>query len=219
MAAGARCRSNARWSRPLSVRRQPSSAGSLPENRFHRPSLGPSPVQQTMSATHWMQGWAGPVPAQGPARDRCEFVPRASIMTIETCAGCGAAGRLRGRRADRRGGRSGWLLQRVRPVSGHRRAPPSDRWRTGLLQLLPRRRLEPATRRPACQAEMRALGSIIMAVATAHQVPAGGALAWNREGGVFFFAQAVTARLEAHPRVTIEPRRGRRPAGRPLGTA
>src|SRR6188768_3229588 len=48
-------------------------------------------------------------------------------------------------------------------------------------------------------AEMRALGSIIMARGDAHQVPAGGALAVDREG----FAEAVTGRLEAHPLVTI----------------
>src|SRR5690606_35877300 len=48
-------------------------------------------------------------------------------------------------------------------------------------------------------AEMRALDSIIMSAGDAHQVPAGGALAADREG----FSQAVTARLEAHPLVTI----------------
>ena len=48
-------------------------------------------------------------------------------------------------------------------------------------------------------AEMRALGSIIMSCGDAHQVPAGGALAVDRDG----FAQAVTARLEAHPLITI----------------
>src|SRR3954470_16573675 len=48
-------------------------------------------------------------------------------------------------------------------------------------------------------AEMRRLGSLILACADAHQVPAGGALAVDREG----FADAVTARLEAHPLVTI----------------
>ncbi|RXF74955.1 methylenetetrahydrofolate--tRNA-(uracil(54)-C(5))-methyltransferase (FADH(2)-oxidizing) TrmFO [Hansschlegelia zhihuaiae] len=47
--------------------------------------------------------------------------------------------------------------------------------------------------------EMRALGSLIMASADAHQVPAGGALAVDRVG----FAEAVTAALEAHPLVTI----------------
>ncbi len=48
-------------------------------------------------------------------------------------------------------------------------------------------------------AEMRALGSIIMACGDKHQVPAGGALAVDRDG----FAEAVTARLEAHPLVSI----------------
>ncbi|HKP78361.1 MAG TPA: methylenetetrahydrofolate--tRNA-(uracil(54)-C(5))-methyltransferase (FADH(2)-oxidizing) TrmFO, partial [Phenylobacterium sp.] len=48
-------------------------------------------------------------------------------------------------------------------------------------------------------AEMRALDSIIMSAGDAHQVPAGGALAVDREG----FSEAVTARLQAHPLVTI----------------
>jgi methylenetetrahydrofolate--tRNA-(uracil-5-)-methyltransferase len=48
-------------------------------------------------------------------------------------------------------------------------------------------------------AEMRACGSIIMASADANQVPAGGALAVDRDG----FSDAVTARLRAHPNVTV----------------
>jgi len=48
-------------------------------------------------------------------------------------------------------------------------------------------------------AEMRALDSLIMASGDANQVPAGGALAVDRDG----FSQAVTAKLEAHPLVTI----------------
>jgi methylenetetrahydrofolate--tRNA-(uracil-5-)-methyltransferase len=48
-------------------------------------------------------------------------------------------------------------------------------------------------------AEMRLAGSLIMASGDAHQVPAGGALAVDRDG----FSAAVTARLEAHPLVTI----------------
>ena len=48
-------------------------------------------------------------------------------------------------------------------------------------------------------AEMRALGSVIIAAADAHQVPAGGALAVDREG----FSAAVTARLQAHPLIEI----------------
>ncbi len=49
-------------------------------------------------------------------------------------------------------------------------------------------------------AEMRRLDSIILSAGDAHQVPAGGALAVDRDG----FSQAVTERLEAHPLVTIE---------------
>ncbi|HST93392.1 MAG TPA: methylenetetrahydrofolate--tRNA-(uracil(54)-C(5))-methyltransferase (FADH(2)-oxidizing) TrmFO [Microvirga sp.] len=48
--------------------------------------------------------------------------------------------------------------------------------------------------------EMRGLGSLIMTKGDANQVPAGGALAVDREG----FSAAVTAALEAHPLVTVE---------------
>lgn len=48
-------------------------------------------------------------------------------------------------------------------------------------------------------AEMRALDSIIMACGDINQVPAGGALAVDRDA----FSQTVTARLTAHPLVTI----------------
>jgi methylenetetrahydrofolate--tRNA-(uracil-5-)-methyltransferase len=47
--------------------------------------------------------------------------------------------------------------------------------------------------------EMRRSNSLILACGDAHKVPAGGALAVDRDG----FADAVTAKLEAHPRVTI----------------
>ena len=49
-------------------------------------------------------------------------------------------------------------------------------------------------------AEMRRLGSLIMRAADANQVPAGGALAVDREG----FSAAVTRALEAHPRIEID---------------
>lgn len=48
--------------------------------------------------------------------------------------------------------------------------------------------------------EMRRLGSLIMTTGDSHQVPAGGALAVDREG----FSAAVTAALEAEPLITIE---------------
>ena len=47
--------------------------------------------------------------------------------------------------------------------------------------------------------EMRELGSVIMACAHDHQVPAGGALAVDRDG----FSQAVTAKLQAHQLITV----------------
>jgi methylenetetrahydrofolate--tRNA-(uracil-5-)-methyltransferase len=47
--------------------------------------------------------------------------------------------------------------------------------------------------------EMRRLGSLIMAQADRHRVPAGSALAVDRDG----FANGVTAALAAHPRVTL----------------
>ena len=48
--------------------------------------------------------------------------------------------------------------------------------------------------------EMRRLGSLIMCAGDAHKLPAGGALAVDRDG----FAGAVQAALEAEPLVTIE---------------
>ena len=48
-------------------------------------------------------------------------------------------------------------------------------------------------------AEMRALGSLIMAAADAHRVPAGSALAVDREG----FAAAVTERIRSHPNIEL----------------
>tara|TARA_R110000751_G_scaffold37021_3_gene90047 strand:+ start:10916 stop:12322 length:1407 start_codon:yes stop_codon:yes gene_type:complete len=47
--------------------------------------------------------------------------------------------------------------------------------------------------------EMRRAGGIIITTAADHQVPAGSALAVDREG----FAEAITAKLEAHPLVTV----------------
>ena len=51
-------------------------------------------------------------------------------------------------------------------------------------------------------AEMRKCGSIIMGAGDAHQVPAGSALAVDRDG----FAAAVTAQLMAHPNITVDRR-------------
>ena len=61
----------------------------------------------------------------------------------------------------------------------------SDEWSTNAVGLL--------------HEEMRRAGSLIMAAADAHKLPAGGALAVDREG----FAAEVTSRLEGHPLVRI----------------
>ena len=49
-------------------------------------------------------------------------------------------------------------------------------------------------------AEMRRLGSLVMRAADSHQVPAGGALAVDRDG----FSAAVTAALASQPLITLE---------------
>ena len=49
------------------------------------------------------------------------------------------------------------------------------------------------------KAELRRLGSLLLELAEVHRVPAGSALAVDREG----FAAAVTARLESTPRITL----------------
>jgi len=48
--------------------------------------------------------------------------------------------------------------------------------------------------------EMRTLGSVVMRSADAHQVPAGGALAVDRDG----FSQSVEARVLSHPLIALE---------------
>ena len=62
----------------------------------------------------------------------------------------------------------------------------SDDWETNAVGLL--------------HEEMRRAGSLIMAAGDAHKLPAGGALAVDRDG----FAADVTARLKAHPLIAIE---------------
>ncbi|MFC7703759.1 methylenetetrahydrofolate--tRNA-(uracil(54)-C(5))-methyltransferase (FADH(2)-oxidizing) TrmFO [Plastorhodobacter daqingensis] len=48
--------------------------------------------------------------------------------------------------------------------------------------------------------EMRTAGGLIMAMADAHSLPAGGALAVDRDA----FAEAVTAKLRSHPNISVE---------------
>src|SRR5262245_29836131 len=62
----------------------------------------------------------------------------------------------------------------------------SDEWETNAVGLL--------------HAEMRRMGSLILAAGDLHKLPAGGALAVDRDG----FSAEVTERLTAHPLVTID---------------
>ena len=62
-------------------------------------------------------------------------------------------------------------------------------------------------------AEMRLAGSLIMRSADANQVPAGGALAVDRDG----FSAAVTDAVENHPLITVRARGDHRPAASGLG--
>ena len=56
--------------------------------------------------------------------------------------------------------------------------------------------------------EMRAAGGLIMAMADAHRLPAGGALAVDRDP----FAASVTARLRAHPMISMSEEEVTEPA-------
>src|SRR3984957_187896 len=90
------------------------------------------------------------------------------------------------------------VLHEMRPVRGtdaHNTDAPaelvcsnsfrSDDWQNNAVGLL--------------HEEMRRAGSLIMRAADAHKLPAGGALAVDRDG----FAQAVTQALEDHERIDI----------------
>src|SRR3990172_12273512 len=62
----------------------------------------------------------------------------------------------------------------------------SDEWETNAVGLL--------------HEEMRRSGSLILASGDTHKLPAGGALAVDRDA----FSAEVTRRLESHPLITIE---------------
>src|SRR3712207_4768772 len=57
----------------------------------------------------------------------------------------------------------------------------------------------PHTAAGMLKAEMRLLGSLVIAAADRSAVPSGGALAVDRE----LFARAITAAIEEHPRITL----------------
>ena len=90
------------------------------------------------------------------------------------------------------------VLHEMRPVRGTFAHQTGRAGGIGLLQFLPfRRRMNNAV--GLLHEEMRRAGSLIMRMADRHKLPAGGALAVDREG----FSQAVTEALAGHPRVTL----------------
>ena len=107
---------------------------------------------------------------------------------------CGFRGRMADRAARRAGGAA-----RDAAASHDCRAQNRKTRRAGLLQLVPLRRRARQAPIGLLHAEMRLLGSLVMRAADAHKLPAGGALAVDREA----FADAITAALEAEPLIDI----------------
>jgi len=67
-------------------------------------------------------------------------------------------------------------------------------------------RLRKQCRRPCCMREMRRAGSLILRAADLNRLPAGGALAVDRER----FSRTVTRAIEEHPRIETAGRRSTR---------
>lgn len=67
--------------------------------------------------------------------------------------------------------------------------------------------LDPHSAHGLLKSEMLAMGSLIIETASEHAVPAGDALAVDREK----FSEAVTGKLKAHPRITVIEREARNP--------
>ncbi|HEX7052120.1 MAG TPA: methylenetetrahydrofolate--tRNA-(uracil(54)-C(5))-methyltransferase (FADH(2)-oxidizing) TrmFO [Longimicrobiales bacterium] len=106
-------------------------------------------------------------------------------------AGCEAAWQLAGRGHD-------VVLIEMRPE----RATPAHRT-DRLAELVCTnsfKSLEPTNAHGLLKAEMRALGSLLLAAAEEARVPAGAALAVDRD----VFAARMTAYIEAHPRIRVE---------------
>ena len=91
------------------------------------------------------------------------------------------------------------VLHEMRPDADDRRAQDRRPGRTGLLQLVPLRRSRAPTRSGCCTRRCAGSARWSCAPADANQVPAGGALAVDRDG----FSAAVTAALTAHPLIEI----------------
>src|SRR5215216_4322583 len=101
------------------------------------------------------------------------------------------------------GSEAAWQIARAGvPVVLHEMRPVrmTDAHKTGGLAELVRSDDRDTNAVGLLHEEMRRLGSLVIRAADAHQVPAGGALAVDREG----FSAAVTRALESHPLIAID---------------
>ena len=88
------------------------------------------------------------------------------------------------------------VLHEMRPLSGNAGPPHRRARRARLLELVPLRRFASQRRRRPASGDARRWARSSCASADAHQVPAGGALAVDRDG----FAEAVEAAVLSHNR-------------------
>ena len=106
-------------------------------------------------------------------------------------------GRLRGGFANCCPRRAG-AFDRNEAAQTDRGSPKRSICRTGLQQFLSCRR--PGNAVGLLKEELRQLGSALIAAADRHQVPAGGALAVDRED----FSASITAQIRQHPLITVQ---------------
>ena len=117
------------------------------------------------------------------------------MTSTVTIVGAGLAGSEAAGRAARRGVRVRLFEMRPkRPTAVHRTGDFAELVCSNSLKSV-----EPQTPHGLLKAELAALGSLIVSCASAHRVPAGGALAVDREP----FARAVTESLTSHPLIEV----------------
>ena len=108
------------------------------------------------------------------------------------------------------------VLHEMRPVRGTDAHQTDGAGRAGLLQLVPLRRRGEQRRRPAARGDAALRLADHGARAIAHKLPAGGALAVDRDG---FSDGGAPRRSRPHPLVTHRARGDRRPAAAPTGAS
>ena len=117
------------------------------------------------------------------------------MTSTVTIVGAGLAGSEAAWQLARRGVRVRLFEMRPkRPTAVHRTGDFAELVCSNSLKSV-----EPQTPHGLLKAELAALGSLIVSCASAHRVPAGGALAVDREP----FARAVTESLTSHPLIEV----------------